>query len=74
MLLGMEVGLSLGNFVQDGDPSSTKGHSPQFSAHLCCGQTAGWMKMPLGREVGFGPGDIVLDGDLDGSRCHLVRR
>jgi len=26
-----------------------------------CGQTAGWIKMPLGREVGLGPGDIVLD-------------
>jgi len=30
----------------------------QFSAHVYCGQTAGWMKMPLGTEV-----DIVLDGD-----------
>ena len=40
-----------------------KGHSPQFSAHVCCGQTAGWIKMPLGTEVGLGPGDIVLDGD-----------
>jgi len=28
-----------------------------------CGQTVGWIKMPLGTEVGFGPGDIVLDGD-----------
>jgi len=28
-----------------------------------CGQTIGWMKMPLGREVCLGPGDIVLDGD-----------
>ena len=28
-----------------------------------CGQTAGWIKMPLGTEVGLGPGDIVLDGD-----------
>jgi len=26
-----------------------------------CGQTAGWIKMPLGTEVGLGPGDIVLD-------------
>jgi len=39
-----------------------KGHSPQFSAHVCCGQTAGWIKMPLGREIDVGPGDIVLDG------------
>ena len=36
-----------------------KGHSPQFLAHVCCGQTAGWIKMPLGTEVGLGPGDIV---------------
>ena len=36
---------------------------PQFLAHLCCGQTAGWIKMPLGREVGLGLGHIVLDGD-----------
>jgi len=28
-----------------------------------CGQTAGWIKMPLGTEVGLGPGDIVLDGE-----------
>ena len=36
---------------------------PQFSAHVCCGQTAGWIKMSLGTDVGLGPGDIVLDGD-----------
>jgi len=29
-----------------------------------CGQTVGWIKMPLGTEVGLGPGDTVLDGDL----------
>jgi len=39
-----------------------KGHSsPHFSAHVCCGQTAGWIKMPLGTEVGLSPGNIVLD-------------
>ena len=27
-----------------------------------CGQTVGWIKMPLGMEVGLGPGH-VLDGD-----------
>jgi len=26
-----------------------------------CGETAGWIKMPLGTEVGLGQGDIVLD-------------
>jgi len=30
-----------------------KRHSPQFSAHVYCGQTAGWIKMPLGTEVGL---------------------
>jgi len=29
-------------------PSPSKGHSPQFSAHVRCGQRAGWIKMPLG--------------------------
>ena len=28
-----------------------------------CGQTVGWIKMPLGTEIGLGPGDIVSDGD-----------
>ena len=29
-----------------------------------CGQTVGWIEVPLGTEVGLGPSDIVLDGDL----------
>jgi len=41
-----------------------KRHSPKFSAHVCCGQTAGWIKLQLGMEIGLGPGDIVLDGDV----------
>jgi len=41
-----------------------KGESrPQFSAYICCGKMAEWIKMPLGVEVGLGPGDFVLDGD-----------
>ena len=40
-----------------------KRHSPQFLAHICCDQMAGWIKVPLGTEVGVGPGHIVLDGD-----------
>ena len=35
--------------------------SPQLLAHICCGQTAAWIKMPLGLEVGLSPGDFVLD-------------
>jgi len=44
-------------------PPQKGGQSPQFSAHLYCGQTAGCIKMPLGMEVGLSPGDSVLDGD-----------
>jgi len=29
-----------------------------------CGQTAGWIMMPLGTEVGLGSGHTVLDGNL----------
>jgi len=63
--LGVQVGLGPGHFVLDGDPAPPppKGYSPQFLAHICCGQMAGWIKMPLGREVGLGPDDIVLGGD-----------
>ena len=28
-----------------------------------CGQTAGWIKMPLGMKVDLGPGNIMLDGN-----------
>ena len=34
-----------------------------FSAHVYCGQMAGWIKMVLGMAVGLSPGDFVLDGD-----------
>jgi len=54
-----------GHIVLDGDPPlpPQRGTAPQFSAHVCCGQMAGWIKMPLGMEVGLSLGDIVLDGD-----------
>jgi len=65
MPLGMEVGLSPGDFVLDGDPAypPLNGHSPQFSSNGRCGQTTGWIKMALGTDVGLGPGDFVFDGD-----------
>jgi len=70
MPLGMEVDLSPGDLVLDGDPAlfpkrrrSPGAEPPQFSAHVYCGQTAGWIKMALGMEVGLGPVYIVLDGD-----------
>jgi len=57
-------------------PSPKKGRSAWFSAHVCCGQTAAWIKMALGIEVGLSPGDFVLDGDpaarpQKGGRCAL---
>ena len=53
------------DFVLGGDPApfSPKGAGPQFSAHVYCGQTAAWIKMPLGTEVDLGPCDIVFDVD-----------
>ena len=36
---------------------------PQLLAHVFCGQTSGWTKMPLGMDIGLGPGDFVFDGD-----------
>ena len=45
-------------------PCKKRGHSPppHFSAHVCCVQMVGWIKMPLGANVGLGPGHIVLHG------------
>ena len=67
MKLGLQIGLGPGHIVSDGDPATPppKGHSPQVSAHICCGQMAEWVKMPLGMEVGLGPGNFVLDWDPD---------
>jgi len=67
MPLGMEVGVSSGVFVFDGDPATPlKGHThpTKLLAHVYCGQTAGWMKTPLGTEVDNNiiPDHIVLDG------------
>jgi len=44
-------------------PPKKRGHCTQFSAHVSCGQTVGWIKMPLGIEVGLSPHHIELDGD-----------
>jgi len=66
MPIGMVVGLGLGHIVLDGDlapPPKKRGRSPPVCSHVCCGQTAEWIKMPLGTEVGLGSGDVVLDGD-----------
>ena len=65
MTLGMEVGLGSGHIVLNGAQLflPQKGHSPRFSVHIYCGQTAEWIKTALGMEVGLGLDDIVWDGD-----------
>ena len=55
------IGLGPGHSVRWG-PSSPKRAQPQiFSAHICCGQMAAWINMPLGMEVGLGLGEFLLD-------------
>ena len=64
MLLGTEVNLGPGDVVLDGSQLPPKRDTtPQFSVHVYCDQTAGWMKTPLGTEVDLGPG-----------QPHCVRR
>jgi len=60
MPLDKEVDVGPGDIVLHGTQLFPKRRSPQFSAHVCCGQTAGWIKMPL--DIDVGPGDIVLHG------------
>jgi len=79
MVLDMEVGLSPGDIVSDGDPAllpkrERREPPPQFSADFYCVQTAGCIKMPLGMVVGLSTRDFVLDGDptllLPSVLCH----
>jgi len=57
MPLGREVGLGPGDIVLDGNPAPRPKRGtqqpPNFSAHVYCGQRAGWIKMPLGIEAGL---------------------
>jgi len=67
MKLGMQGASPWPHCVRWGPSSpSLKGAQPppQFSAHVYCGQTAGWIKMPLGTKAGLSPGDPMLDGYL----------
>jgi len=64
MPLGTEVGLGPGHILLDGDPAPPKrGTALQFLAHICCWQSAGWIKVPLGMGLALGADDIVLNGD-----------
>jgi len=58
MPVGTEVGLGPGDTVLERGTAA-----PHFSAHVYCGQMAGWIKMPLGIVVSIARVDIVLDGD-----------
>jgi len=60
-----KVALGPGNIVLDADPAPPPRGTvfPQILAHVCCDQTAGWIKMPFGTKVGLSPGRIVLHGD-----------
>jgi len=62
---GMQLGLGPGHIVLDGTqlPLPQRGTAPHFSAHICLGQMAAWIKMSLGMKLGLGSGDFVLDGD-----------
>ena len=68
MKLGKQAGL--GRVVLDGDPGppTQKGHSPQFSAHVHCGQRANWVKMPLGMQVAFSALTLLV-GRQEGHSC-----
>jgi len=45
-----------------GDPAPPRkgAQHPPLSAHDYCGQTAGWIRIPLGMEIDLDPGDIVF--------------
>ena len=53
MKLGMQVRLGPVHIVLDGDPAPLpqRAQPLQFSAHICCGQMAAWIKMSFGMEL-----------------------
>ena len=63
----MEVGLGPDHIVLDWEFGTQlppkRAQLLRSSAHVCCGQTAAWIKMPLGTKIGLVPGRIVLHGD-----------
>ena len=66
MKLDTEVGIGVRQNVLNGDPAASPkrahaapSHQKKFG-HVCCGETAGWIKMQLGTDVGLSPGHTVL--------------
>jgi len=62
MPLGMEVSLSPGNLVSDGDHAPLPGPCLLWPNNWM-DQDGTWRCQEVGVEVGLGPGHIVLDGD-----------
>jgi len=44
-------------------PLHKGGRPPKVSAHVYCGETAGWIKIVLGTDVDLSPGDFLLVGN-----------
>ena len=56
MPLGMDVGLSPGDFVLDGEPVTPArqgAEPPNFWPMFIVAKTTGWIKMSLGMEAGL---------------------
>ena len=64
LVLGIEVGLSPGNFVLDGDPAPPppKGTDPPIFGPYLLWQNGRMNQNATWYRVGLSPGDIVLDG------------
>ena len=67
MKLGMQVGRlwprpHCARWGPISPPRKKMGTSPQFLAHVCCGQTAGWIKIPLGMKVGISQATLCYMG------------
>jgi len=71
MPLDMEVGLGPNDTVLDGVPvpPTQRGTATLpnfFSAHVYCGQTAAWIRMPRSMQIGL----YALLGEAIFSACH----
>jgi len=53
MLLGMDLGLGPGDILLDGDPAAPLPKKGATFRPMSCGQTAGWINMPVGTEIGL---------------------
>jgi len=71
----MKLGMEEGHTVLDGDPAPLpkRGTAPHFSAHVCCGQTARWIKTPLGTKAYASAQATLLGEGRPRPRLHCVR-